>query len=441
MKLRLVFLALMAGLLMVPAGAEVFPYPYRMVDLDNGLRLIVVPIETQNTVALQIVMRVGSRNEVEPGKSGFAHFFEHLMFRGTPRFSSEKAASLLKSAGVSGNAWTWDDLTVYHKVFSKEDLETILDYEADRFQNLDYPAEDFKTEALAVLGEYNKNSSNPTEKLFARAQDTAFERHTYKHTTMGFLGDVENMPQQYEYSKQFFQRYYRPEYATVVLVGDLEADRTIALVKKYFGPWKRGDFAPEIPVEPVQKEPKEAKVEWGSATLPWVFVAYKAPAYSQTEAAAAMQVWEALAFSHSSALYQELVVNQQKVDKFEPVFWNHRDPYLVGLMVRIKDPAHTDQVRERIVDYFENLKARPLKPETLKKVQSRLRYQFALNLDSAQAIASTLADFIGLDPTPETINRFYQAVGDLDSDRLRAIAAAHFRPSARTVVTLTEAQK
>ena len=430
------YLLILILLLMGPAQAKIFPYPYKMVDLKNGLRVIVVPTEAADTVALQMVMRVGSRNEVEPGKSGFAHFFEHLMFRGTPRYSSEQAASLLKSCGVSGNAWTWDDLTVYHKVFSKEDLGKILDYEADRFQNLQYSVEDFKTEALAVLGEYNKNSSNPTEKLFEVAQDTAFVRHTYKHTTMGFLKDVQDMPHQFEYSRLFYQRYYRPEYATLILVGDLEPRATVELVKRHFGPWKRGNYAPEIPAEPNQKAPRRNHVEWGSATLPWVFVAYKAPPYSDTQAAAAMQIWEAVAFSKSSPLYQELVVEGQLVDKFDPVFWNHRDPYLVGLIVRVRDPAQVARVKSRIVDYFEGLKAQPLDQATLDRVQSRLRYQFALSLDSPQAIAATLADFIGLEPTPETINRFYRAVAELDGPTLSQIASRYFLPAHRTVVTL-----
>lgn len=436
MSRYLILLMMLACL--TPAQAKIFPYPYELADLENGMRVIIVPTDTSDTVALQIVMRVGSRNEVEPGKSGFAHFFEHLMFRGTPRFSSEQAAALLKSCGVSGNAWTWDDLTVYHKVFAKDDLARILDYEADRFQNLEYPLEDFKTEALAVLGEYNKNSSNPSEKLFEVAQDTAFEAHTYKHTTMGFLADVEDMPQQFEYSKLFFERYYRPEYATVILVGDLQPKPALELVKRYFGPWKRGVYAPKIPTEPPQTVPKEARVEWGSATLPWVFVAYKAPPYADTRAAAAMQVWEAVAFSKSSALYQELVVEQQLVDKFDPVFWNHRDPYLVGLIVRVKNPTQVEAVKNRVVGYFEGLASKPLDQSSLDRVQSRLRYQFALSLDSPQAIAATLADFIGLEPTPETINRFYEAIGALDASGLSKVATDYFRPQSRTVVVLEE---
>src|SRR3977135_184376 len=155
------------------AGApeKVFPFDYTQEDLPNGLRLVTIPTGFPNIVSLYIVVHTGSRNEVEPGKSGYAHLFEHLMFRGTPRYPSDKYTAIIKAAGADQNAYTTDDITVYHVTFSKEDLDTMLMLEADRFQNLKYSPESFKTETLAVLGEYNKNSANPSVKR-ARAART-----------------------------------------------------------------------------------------------------------------------------------------------------------------------------------------------------------------------------------------------------------------------------
>src|SRR5581483_2862804 len=124
-----------------------------------------------------------------------------------------------------------------HVTFSKEDLERILEIEADRFQHLRYPEEDFRTEARAVLGEYNKNSADPTEKLFEVMRDHAYTTHTYKHTTMGFLRDIEAMPEQLEYSRAFFDRWYRPEYTTLLLVGDVTPEEALPLVERYWGDW------------------------------------------------------------------------------------------------------------------------------------------------------------------------------------------------------------
>src|SRR5207237_6409494 len=118
-----------------------------------------------NMMALYIVVQAGSRNEVESGKSGYAHVFEHIMFRGSENYTPEQLDLILKKAGAESNATTNSDRTTYYETFSKEDLEAVLKLEADRFQRLKYPESSYKTESLAVLGEYNKKSGDPTAKL------------------------------------------------------------------------------------------------------------------------------------------------------------------------------------------------------------------------------------------------------------------------------------
>src|SRR5436853_2252611 len=177
---------------------KLFPYNYTIDDLDNGLRLVTVPTDFPNMIALYIVVQAGSRNEVEPGKSGYAHLFEHIMFRGSENYTPEQRDLILKKAGAESNASTNSDRTTYYEVFSKEDLEPVMKLEADRFQRLKYPEPAYKTESLAVLGEYNKNSADPTEKLDEVLHQTAFTKHTYEHTTMGFLKDIQDMPNQYD---------------------------------------------------------------------------------------------------------------------------------------------------------------------------------------------------------------------------------------------------
>src|SRR6266487_7050468 len=183
---------------------QLFPYKYTIDDLENGLRLVTVPTDYPNMVALYIVVQTGSRNEVEPGKSGYAHLFEHIMFRGSENYSPEQRDRILKKAGAESNATTNADRTTYYETFSKEDLESVMKLEADRFQRLKYPESSYKTESLAVLGEYNKNSADPTEKLEEVLHATAFTTHTYAHTTMGFLEDIQDMPNQYDYSIEFY---------------------------------------------------------------------------------------------------------------------------------------------------------------------------------------------------------------------------------------------
>src|SRR5215510_8013107 len=177
---------------------KAFAYDYTVNDLPNGLRLITIPTDYPNLVALYIVVQAGSRNEPEKGKSGYAHLFEHLMFRGSEHYTGQQRDEILKKAGANDNAYTTDDRTVYHEVFSKEDLDRILELEADRFQHLKYSPEAYKTETQAVLGEFNKNSADPEEKAYEVLRATAYNRHTYSHTTMGFIQDIEDMPNQYD---------------------------------------------------------------------------------------------------------------------------------------------------------------------------------------------------------------------------------------------------
>src|SRR3954453_8903668 len=136
---KFLFLAFSAAAAFAASGpGKIFPYTYSQEDLPNGLRLIVVPTEFPNLVATYIVVQTGSRNEVEPGHTGFAHLFEHLMFKGTERFPAAKCSDTIRRIGAASNAFTRDVFPCYYTTFSKEDLDTVLMMEADRFQNLKY---------------------------------------------------------------------------------------------------------------------------------------------------------------------------------------------------------------------------------------------------------------------------------------------------------------
>ena len=419
---------------------QLFPYQYAIDDLPNGLRLITVPTDYPNLVALYIVVQTGSRNEVEPGKSGYAHLFEHVMFRGSENFTPEQRDAILKRAGASSNAYTSDDRTVYHEVFSKDDLDQVLRLEADRFQRLKYPRETYQTETRAVLGEYNKNSANPTSKLYEVLRATAFNQHTYSHTTMGFIKDIEDMPNQYDYSLEFYKRYYRPEYTTVVLVGDLTRDHALGLVKKYFGDWKRGDYALQIPAEPEQTAPRIAHVDWPSPTLPYLVVAFRGPAYSdEKKDKAALDLLASIAFGENSELYQRLVLKEQKVDLLSVSFSDRRDPELFSVFARVKDPRAVDDVRDQILATFKRYTTELVPQPKLDATRSRLRYSFALSMDSSEAIANALAPYTGLRRTPETINQLFSLYDRITPEDVRAAAATYFLDRHRTVVTLASA--
>ena len=223
-----------------PESRPIFPFPIQQTTLGNGLGVISVPFDSPGIIAYYTVVRTGSRNEVEKGLSGFAHFFEHMMFRGTEKYPQEKYNNVLKSLGADSNAFTTEDWTCYHMTIPSSALGKAAEIEADRFQNLKYDEPSFQKEARAVLGEYNKNASSPFLKLDEAMQNTAFTTHTYKHTTIGFLEDIKDMPNQYAYSKVFFDRWYRPENCTIVVTGDVKHAELVSLVKAHYGSWERG---------------------------------------------------------------------------------------------------------------------------------------------------------------------------------------------------------
>ena len=443
MQVRLLLLLSVAALLMAAdAPNKVFPYAYSQEDLPNGLRLVTIPTDFPNIVSIYIVVQTGSRNEVEPGKTGFAHLFEHIMFRGTEKYPPAKYQEIISRAGAASNASTSDDLTVYHTTFSKEDLPTILDMEADRFQNLKYSLDAFKTETGAVLGEYNKNSANPDSKMEEVLHDTAFDRHTYKHTTMGFLKDVQDMPQQFDYSLKFFDRYYRPEYTTIIVTGDVDPKQVRALVDKSWGNWKRGSYHADIPVEPKQTAPRENHVDWPSPTLPQIAVAFKGPAYNDTtKDTVALDVLSTLAFGSTSGLYQKLVVKEQKVDGLGAYSPFSVDPNLFDIRARIKSPADMQYVRDEILKTVKQFQTTLVPADKLAAVVSRERYGFALRLDNSESVSSTVSTYVGLRRTPGTIDKLYALYGQLTPEDIRAAAQKYLVDSSRTIVTLTGAAK
>lgn len=422
------------------ATGGAFPYPYTQEDLPNGLRLITIPTDFPNIVAVYIVVSTGSRNEVEPGKSGFAHLFEHLMFRGTPEFSTTRYQQVLKEAGAASNAFTTDDFTAYHTTFSKEDLPRILSMEADRFQHLAYEEPEFKTETLAVLGEYNKSSANPTTKLREVMRATAFKQHTYSHTTLGFLKDIQAMPNEYAYSRQFFDRYYRPENTTIIVAGDVHAKQVRSLVDERWGEWKKGTFRANIPAEPAQDAPRNAHVDWPTSTLPWVTVSFRAPAYADdTPDMAALDAVASLGFDENSPLYQKLVIEEQKVDSLGGGASNHVDPELFSIYARVKNAADLKYVQDQILDTLRGFAAKPVDAEKLDILKKHLRYEFVLGMNDSEAVADRVARYVALRRTPQTIDAYYEQYAKLTPADVQRIAAKYFVERNRTVVTLATA--
>jgi zinc protease len=422
-----------------PDDGKVFPFPINQVTLDNGLKIVSIPFESPGIVAYYTVVRTGSRNEIEPGKSGFAHFFEHMMFRGTEKYSKDAFNALLQSIGADNNANTSDDRTVYHTLASAGALETIIDMESDRFMNLKYSEADFRTEAGAILGEYNKNYSSPFMTIFEKMREAAYDKHTYKHTTMGFLKDIEDMPNQYQYSLEFFDRWYRPENCVVVVVGDFNQDTLVALAKKYYGPWKRGTYKLDVPAEPAQTQEKVVNLPWKAKTLPVVAMGYHGPAFSDdSRDMPAMDLLSQLLFSPTSDLFKKLVVEQQLVEFVQGSQGDSRDPGLFQIFTRVKDPKNIELVRAEIEKAIEEAKTKPIPEERLKAIKSYLKYQYVMGLDNPNSVANSVGHYIMLTGDPESVNRVYRLYDEITPADIMGVAKKYMTNTNRTTVILKQ---
>ena len=422
------------------AGTDVLPFKATERTLANGLQVIVVPTGFPNLVSIQIPVQTGSRNEVEPGKSGFAHFFEHLMFRGTPATPPARYREIMLKAGARDNASTSDDYTHYYATFAKEHLEAVVALYADAFQHLAYSEADFKTEARAILGEYNKNSADPIRKLLEVQRGRYFQVHTYKHTTMGFISDIENMPNEYAYSKLFFERWYRPQFTTIVVAGDVTPEQVMPLIDKYWGGWKAGTAEPAaIPEEPAPKGPLYAHVPWPGDTLPYVTVAFPSPAFvASSKDSAAIDMLAALYFGKTSELYKRLVLTEQKVDLFDVDVRANVDPSLFTIFARVKSPADAIYVRDQILGTVAAARASAAPAERLADAKTFNRYAFSRTLDSTERIAAVVSAYASYRRSYGTANEYYRALEGLSPADLQAAARRYFTDPGMIVTTLSK---
>jgi len=436
MKVPILTLAavLLAG---AAAAGGVFPYPHQLQRLDNGLSVILIPLPSPGLVAYYSVVRTGSRDEVEPGHSGFAHFFEHMMFRGTEKVPGAVYDQMMTAMGADANAYTTDDYTCFHLNVATADLPKVIELEADRFQNLSYSEADFQTESGAVYGEYRKGRTSPFEVLFEALQDKAFDVHTYKHTVIGFEKDVAAMPTMYEYSKSFFKRFYRPENVVVMVAGDFDQARTMELIRQQYGGWKPGYVAPAVEQEPEQKAERRVDVAYDGRTLPILAVAWKGVRFDPAakDTAAGMLLAE-LAFGETSDAYRHLVLEQRSAQRLMADFGFNRDPNLWAVIAMVAKEGEIPAVQAAIDAAVARSQAAPPDPAKLDALKRRVRYSFLMAMDTPNNTAGHLARYVALTGGIGAVDRLFATVDAIQPQDVQAAAKRLLTPERRTVAVL-----
>lgn len=419
------------------APTSIFPYRMHVEKLDNGLTVVVVPMNSDGLVAYRTAVRTGARDEYEKGHTGFAHFFEHMMFRGTEKYPEDVYAEIVTRMGADANAYTSSDMTVYQLDIAAEDLERVVDIESDRFMNLSYDEAAFKTEAGAVYGEYRKNRTSPWYQMNETLHATAFKKHTYSHLTIGYEKDIAAMPTMYDYSKSFFSRYYRPENCIVVVAGDVETDDTIALLRKYYSAWKPGYVAPKIKSEPEQKKQRRKDITYTGRTLPRITIAYKGDAYAPDDRKWVASVLLAdLAFGSTSDIYQRLMLEERAVQSVGASAASTRDPGLWEVSATVRDEKKIDYVLEQIDATIAKWRETPPPPEKLAKLKANRKYSFLLGLDSPGRVAGQIASVSAVTGDPRTYDRLYATMDAVTPEDIRAAAEAVFVDKRRTIVVM-----
>jgi zinc protease len=419
------------------APARALPYPIQHHELANGLGVYLVSMPSDGLVSYWSIVRTGSRDEVEPGVTGFAHFFEHVMFKGSKNFPAGGYDRVMSEVGANFNASTWDDRTQYHASFASEDLPRVIEVEADRFRWLEYSEAEFRTEAGAVYGEYRKGRTSPFEVLFEALQNAAFDRHTYKHTTIGFEADIQAMPEHYEYSQTFFRRFYRPENTVIVVSGDFDPAAALALIEEHYGSWEPGYQAPRVEPEPEQTAQRRIQVAFDGQTLPIVCVAFKGPRFdpSDRQMLAGWLLGE-LGFGPTSPIYEKLVLDEQRCEFVFGSFGHSRDPGLWSVIARVKDPADVEAVEQEIWRAVAELQAGSVGVGRLDAVRSNVKYSFLGGLTTPEAVNESLAQYVSLTGDLADLDRMFATLATVTPADLRAAAARFLAPERSTVAVL-----
>ncbi|HWO40970.1 MAG TPA: pitrilysin family protein, partial [Candidatus Eisenbacteria bacterium] len=402
--------------------------------LKNGLRVILSQDHTAPTYSISVTYDVGSRNE-RPGRTGFAHLFEHMMFQGSANVGKGEHFILVANNGGTANGTTNPERTNYFETLPANQLELGIFLEADRMRSLEITQANLDNQRQAVKEERRQNVDNrPYGKTYETVLETAYDGFAYGHSTIGSMEDLDRAT--LEDAREFFRIYYAPNNAVLALVGDFQSDKALALIKKYFEPIPAQPAPPPPDVsEPEQKAERRRTVEDAFAQSPRLDIVYKTVPGHTRDWYALRVLGHILAGDLSSRLYQKLVKELELASSVSAGPDERRGPSLFWLSV-IARPDRSLQEIETIIDQeIERLKSEPVADWELEKVRSALKRHQIESLYSTRARANALGHYAVYYNAPELINTVFDRIAAIREDDLRRAASDHLRTRQRTVVT------
>src|SRR5690348_14148124 len=381
------------------------PIQYHQRTLPNGLQVLSVEDHASPNVAVQVWYHVGSKDDPQ-GRSGFAHLFEHLMFKSTKHMHAEQMDRLTEDVGGANNASTGDDVTNYFEVVPSNHLQTLLWAEADRLSGLNVDGKNFKSERAVVEEEYRQSVlANPYGKLFNAIDPHSYTVHPYKRPTIGSIEDLEAASLQNVIA--FHNTFYRPDNVTLIVAGDFDPKQLNAWVDQYFG-WipKPATPIPQVTAkEPVRKKNLRYTVTSETAPLPAVAMTWLITPASDSADSIALKVAAALlSQGDSSRLYQSLVYRHQVAQQAGADADGRVGPGLFtayAILASGHQPAEAEKLlREEIIW----LATQPIPAAELDKVKTQLLTSELKQRQTAQGIAFALGQASLIEGSPERAN-------------------------------------
>lgn len=401
--------------------------------LANGLRLLVVEDHSSPTLAYQTWFKVGSRDEV-PGRTGLAHLFEHMMFKGTKNMKDGEFDRALEGAGAQGeNAFTSRDYTAYIQEMPKDKLELIAKLEADRMVNLVINPASFKTEREVVQNERRFRTENsPDGLIYQELFGLAFQKHPYHWPVIGYQKDLENMS--HKNALDFYQAYYSPNHATVVVVGDVKADEVLKTIQSHYGKLEPQE-TPEhsISSETAQKSPRKKELKL-NIQVDKLMIGYHVPGLTHQDIPKLAVFQSILTGGKSSRLNQALVETgiATSVDAYDP---DDKDPTLMIIAANLQKGKKVYEAESAILRELSKLTQETVSQAELDRAKNKINFGFYEGLESNYQKAHFLGHYEATAGDLAEGIRQQKKILDVSAANIQDIAKRYFNPNHRTVIT------
>jgi zinc protease len=409
-------------------------FNYTLTKLANGLQVVFLEDRSTPIVHAALWYHVGSKDE-KPGRTGFAHLFEHLMFKGSRNVRPDQHPSWITSIGGDVNAFTDEDATVYWQTVPAQYLPLVLWLEADRMASLDVTEDKFKTEREVVKEERRMRVENqPFGRLPEIIFDKAFTTHPYKHQTIGSMADLEAAS--IEDVKAFHDTYYVPGNATLALVGDFDTKQAQALVEQYLGRVPPGKAVPrDIPKEPAHKGPREFTVSeaW---PLPAVVVSYHITYDGHPDAYPLHILAKILSDGDSSRIYRSLVYEKQMaLAAFgEAKLIEH--PNLFWAVAIVQPPHQPEAVLKELEGQIERIKTEGVTPAELARAKRQFARDYILGRETIQQKALHLAHALVIHNDIKTADGEFDLFQNVTTADVQRVARTYLTPESKMRLTI-----